>query len=201
MLLAHSTGQSLANVPRQQCRNQTLATANQAPLTVTYSRSNTADAAVTRAPAQTATTQLEDIRQAIERDFSDGQYYVTGNLTSSLYDPNCTFKDPTTNVKGVQKYTAAVAALFDPAVSRADLVSSSVAGPNSISLRWRLEGRLKIGNLPIKPYTGSTVYTVDEGSGLITRHDEAWDISAVDAFVSTLFPGLKYGAPPAPPVK
>jgi hypothetical protein len=57
------------------------------------------------------------------------------------------------------------------------------------------------GNFPIKPYTGSTVYTVDEASGLITRHDETWDITAVDAFVSTLFPGLNYGAPPAPPVK
>jgi hypothetical protein len=62
-------------------------------------------------------------------------------------------------------------------------------------------GDAAAGNLPIKPYTGSTVYTVDEASGLITRHTETWDISAVDAFVSTLFPGLKYGAPPAPPVK
>ncbi|WIA33788.1 hypothetical protein OEZ86_006901 [Tetradesmus obliquus] len=145
--------------------------------------------------------ELERIRQAIEKDFSEGQYYVTGNLTSSLYDPDCTFKDPTTNVKGVKKYTTAVAALFDQTVSRADLISSNVAGPNSIALRWRLEGKLKIGDLPIKPYTGSTLYTVDEASGLISRHEEEWDITAVDAFVSTLFPGLNYGAPPAPPVK
>jgi hypothetical protein len=45
----------------------------------------------------------------------------------------------------VQKYTTAVAALFDPSVSRADLLDSSVAGPNSINLKWRLEGKLKIG--------------------------------------------------------
>lgn len=54
------------------------------------------------------------------------------------------------------------------------------------------------GNLPIKPYTGTTVYTVDESSGKITAHTETWDISALDAFVSTLVPG--FGAPPAPPV-
>jgi hypothetical protein len=30
---------------------------------------------------------------------------VTGSLTSSLYDPNCTFKDPTTNVKGTTQHT------------------------------------------------------------------------------------------------
>lgn len=117
MLLAHSTGQSLANVPRQQCRNQTLATANQAPLTVTYSRCNTADAAVTRAPAQTATTactaaavaasmllgcclqpsaalalprqQLEDIRQAIERDFSDGVFTAQRRACVYLACPCC----------------------------------------------------------------------------------------------------------------
>lgn len=54
------------------------------------------------------------------------------------------------------------------------------------------------GQLPIKPYTGTTVYTVDESSGKITGHTETWDISALDAFVSTLVPG--FGAPPAPPV-
>jgi hypothetical protein len=54
------------------------------------------------------------------------------------------------------------------------------------------------GQLRIKPYTGTTVYTVDESSGKITGHTETWDISALDAFVSTLFPS--FGAPPAPPV-
>lgn len=52
----------------------------------------------------------------------------------------------TTNLPaGVEPYTKAVAALFDPAVSRADLISSQVSGENSITLRWRLEGKLKIG--------------------------------------------------------
>eukprot|EP00878_Enallax_costatus_P003264 GHUV01003467.1.p1 GENE.GHUV01003467.1~~GHUV01003467.1.p1 ORF type:complete len:135 (+),score=28.65 GHUV01003467.1:447-851(+) len=128
----------------------------------------------------------------------DSRYYVTGKLTPSLYDDQCTFKDPTTNVKGVKPYTTAVASLFDPTVSKADLLSSKVSGPNSVTLRWRLEGKLKLGNLSIKPYTGTTVYTVDEESGLITKHTETWDISALDAFVSTLIPS--FGAPPAPPV-
>lgn len=46
---------------------------------------------------------------------------------------------------GVKPYTTAVAALFDPEVSHADLLASSVSGPNTITLRWRLEGRLKLG--------------------------------------------------------
>jgi hypothetical protein len=49
-----------------------------------------------------------------------------------------------------------VAALFDPASSRADLISiSEDPSEGVITLRWRLEGRLKLlGGLPIKPYTG-----------------------------------------------
>lgn len=32
--------------------------------------------------------------------FARSQYYVTGNLTDSLYTEDCLFKDPTTTVKG-----------------------------------------------------------------------------------------------------
>lgn len=46
---------------------------------------------------------------------------------------------------GVKPYTTAVASLFDPTVSKADLLSSEVSGPDNITLRWRLEGRLKLG--------------------------------------------------------
>ncbi|KAI8474812.1 MAG: hypothetical protein J3K34DRAFT_406682, partial [Monoraphidium minutum] len=128
-----------------------------------------------------------------------GQYYVTGKLTPSLYEPDALFVDPTTRVQGVTKYTTAVAALFDPATSRADLISLAEGpGGDEITLRWRLEGSLKLlGGRPIKPYTGTTRYVLD-ASGLIKLHEETWDISAADAFISTFLPG--YGAPPAPPV-
>jgi hypothetical protein len=100
---------------------------------------------------------------------------------------------------GVKPYTAAVATLFDAATSRADLIDLSVVDDKTIVLRWRLEGALRIGGLKIKPYTGTTTYTLNP-DGLIASHVETWDISTVDAFVSTFFPGLQFGAPPAPPV-
>jgi hypothetical protein len=46
---------------------------------------------------------------------------------------------------GVDKYTTAVAALFDPATSRADLISLEVQDPHTLKLRWRLEGKLQLG--------------------------------------------------------
>ncbi|GBF97357.1 hypothetical protein Rsub_11004 [Raphidocelis subcapitata] len=159
-----------------------------------------ADAAAPPPPAQAA-SRLAQVAAVVQRDFVEGQYYVRGTtLTPSIYEPDAVFKDPTTNVAGVEKYTTAVAALFDPASSRADLISIDAnTGSNTIRLRWRLEGKLKLlGGLPIKPYTGTTTYYLDD-AGLISRHEEVWDITALDAFASTFFPG--FGAPPAPPAE
>ena len=48
--------------------------------------------------------------------------------------------------------------------------------------------------------TGNTKYHLDS-NGLVERHVEQWDVSVLDAFLSTLLPGLGYGAPPAPPAR
>ena len=47
------------------------------------------------------------------------------------------------------------------------------------------------------PTQGTTVYSLGP-DGRVVRHEETWDISALDAFASVLLPG--FGAPPAPPV-
>jgi len=62
-----------------------------------------------------------------------------------------------TRATGVEPYTKAVAALFDPSVSRADLISTDIIGPDSITLRWRLEGKLRIGELTLDT-TGFAVF-------------------------------------------
>lgn len=49
----------------------------------------------------------------------------------------------------------------------------------------------------MKPYTGSTIYTLDESTGQIVDQKESWDSSAVDVFVSIFWKG--FGVPPAPP--
>lgn len=141
---------------------------------------------------------IETLRGVVQNDFVQNQYYVTGKLSPEVYTQNCQFKDPTTNVQGVQPYTTAVAKLFDPAKSKAELISLKVADPRTLILRWRLAATLNVPGSPaIKPYTGTTKYTTNQ-SGLICKHLEEWDISAFDAFVSVLFPN--FGAPPAPPL-
>ncbi len=60
--------------------------------------------------------------------------YITGKLTPSIYSRDCVFVDPTTNVKGVETYSKAVASLFDKANSRADLISIEVNAAHAAGL-------------------------------------------------------------------
>ena len=50
----------------------------------------------------------------------------------------------------------------------------------------------------MKPYTGTTVMTTDVATGKIVKHDEYWDTSSVDVFLSIFW--KDFGVPPAPSV-
>jgi hypothetical protein len=138
----------------------------------------------------------------------DGKgYYVTGRMSKQVYSEDCFFDgpDPDMPVRGLRKYLLSASQLFDKHQSRADLsrpleIDWEAGAHGTVTAYWRLEGVLNLPWHPhFKPWTGHTVYSVDE-TGLIVSHCESWDISVVDAFVSTLLPNLSIGAPPAPPV-
>ena len=142
--------------------------------------------------------------QANIRDLTSGKgYYITGKLTREIYRDDCFFDgpDPDMPVTGLKKYISSTSQLFDHKASRADLINlESNEDQRSVTVHWRLEGILNLPWHPIlKPWTGHTTYMIDD-LGLIDKHVEKWDISVVDAFVSTLFPFLNYGAPAADPI-
>lgn len=155
---------------------------------------------------------LADVAAAIHGDWvgqgpaSLGKgYYITGRVTRAVYDEDCLFDgpDPDMPVRGLQKYLSSASQLFDTRRSRADLRRpieyDDAAG--TVVAHWRLEGVLNLPwHPPVKPWTGSTTYHVDRGTGLIVTHREEWDISVPDAFISTLAPWLEFGAPAARPV-
>ncbi|EKX45546.1 hypothetical protein GUITHDRAFT_71148 [Guillardia theta CCMP2712] len=103
------------------------------------------------------------------------QYYVTGNLTRSIYRDDCRFKDPTTDVRGLKRYILAVQNLFaDPKDSKVTLYSVTPIEDNKILAKWSLQGSLKLPWKPyIEPYDGTTTYWIDN-EGLIEFHDETW---------------------------
>lgn len=132
----------------------------------------------------------------IKDDFIKRQYYITGRLSSEIYRDDCLFDgpDPDVPVKGLAKYTAATAGLFDRKVSRVDLIDIAFDA-SCVYAEWRLEGALNLPWKPrIKPYTGTTTYEFDE-NGLVCKHVETWSVTALDAFVSVIWGG--FGKPPA----
>ncbi|CAB1099953.1 unnamed protein product [Ectocarpus sp. CCAP 1310/34] len=131
---------------------------------------------------------VEEVKKGIEADFLSRRYYVTGDLTPSLYRPDCLFTDPTTRVESVERYTAAVKLLFDPDNAQVDLLSLVIKDDTHIFAEWRLQGYLKFPWHPyVKPYTGTTLYTLDS-NGLISLHEETWSISALEAARATITP-------------
>ncbi|XP_002976492.2 uncharacterized protein LOC9649028 [Selaginella moellendorffii] len=134
---------------------------------------------------------VDEIEQIIRQDIEDRQYYVTGDLTRSIYSDDCRFIDPTTNVQGVDSYVAAVKSLFDPSDSKHELLEIRVTSPTTIEAKWRLQGSLK---LPWKPhiaaYEGTTTYTLND-DGFVASHKETWDISLLTAFIEFLTPSFR----------
>lgn len=70
---------------------------------------------------------IDDLKSIIVRDFQENQYYITGKLSPEVFEDDCVFTDPTTRVQGTETYAKAVASLFDPKTSRADLIDISVS--------------------------------------------------------------------------
>ncbi|CAI5495737.1 unnamed protein product, partial [Closterium sp. Naga37s-1] len=84
----------------------------------------------------------------------EGQYFVTGDLTASIYRDDCRFKDPTNDTSGLARYLAAVSILFDPAFSKQELLSIAVTSDKSVTATWRLGGYLKFPWQPrVEPFT------------------------------------------------
>ena len=126
----------------------------------------------------------------------DKGYYITGRLDSTIYKDDCLFDgpDPDMPVRGLRKYLSAASHLFDYNQSYARLISIECdkSGGNyhcgMIKANWEIGGVLMLPWKPkVKSWTGSTIYHIDE-SGLIAFHDESWDISVLEAFVSTMWP-------------
>eukprot|EP00553_Chaetoceros_curvisetus_P012469 CAMPEP_0204638998 /NCGR_PEP_ID=MMETSP0717-20131115/41355_1 /ASSEMBLY_ACC=CAM_ASM_000666 /TAXON_ID=230516 /ORGANISM="Chaetoceros curvisetus" /LENGTH=148 /DNA_ID=CAMNT_0051658937 /DNA_START=276 /DNA_END=722 /DNA_ORIENTATION=- len=115
-------------------------------------------------------------------------------------------------VRGLRKYLSAASNLFDAKHSTATLLSIDIEQEGRITqelqrdqdkdpvrgfgaggiikVTWNIEGVLMLPWRPkVKPWTGWTKYHLDE-EGLIEFHEEGWDISALRAFVETIWPEL-----------
>jgi hypothetical protein len=139
------------------------------------------------------------IDPALESNPNHKGYYITGRLNSTIYRDDCLFDgpDPDMPVRGLRKYLSAASHLFDHRLSYAVLHSiqmesldGGVFHKGTIVATWELGGVLMLPWRPkVKSWTGKTIYHLDQ-EGLVALHEEKWDISVSQAFVSTLWPSL-----------
>jgi Uncharacterized conserved protein (DUF2358) len=132
---------------------------------------------------------MEDLAAILRNDWREDThkgYYITGRLTPEIYRDDCLFDgpDPDMPVKGLRKFLNAASQLFDAKESRCQLLSLEVQG-NVIVARWIMNGTLRLPWRPKLPQVqGTTVYHFDE-NGLVQRHEETWDLTAIEAFLKT----------------
>ena len=100
----------------------------------------------------------------IARDLAEGQYFVTGTLTTDIFADDC-FRDPTNDIVGLQRYVRALGLLFDPATSRVELLGCTATGPSEVTATWTLGGYLKLPWHPyVPPFEGACLLEPERAS-------------------------------------
>eukprot|EP00250_Pteridium_aquilinum_P007319 c17063_g1_i1 orf=401-1135(-) len=113
--------------------------------------------------------------QAIVDDYDRG-YFVTGNVSSGVYEEDCEFADPAGSFKSLKRFKNNCSN-FGSLLEKSDvkLVKSEGLTDKFVAY-WRFSCVLKFPWRPILASTGFTEYYFNPESGRICRHVENWDV-------------------------
>ena len=170
--------------------------------------------------AQTETSRLSERRNetylrlggggrggvVAQKDYTQRAYFVTGKLDAALYDPDCTFEDPTIAFSGVALWRRNLALLTPFLVApRVRLLSLAAeqqepepesgggGGGGTVRARWTLTCGLRLPWRPLVDLEGETDYHLGGGEGeeerlMIVRHTERWSITGAQALIQIVTP-------------
>lgn len=142
---------------------------------------------------------LEVMASRLAHDLSvgsqeNGGYFISGDLSFSLFRNDCLFIDPTNSVNSLSRYQNALTKLFDPLESKVEVlgplevVENSAVDLNSseIKARLRSSGTLLLPWRPyVEPYETEVTYRISKADGLIYEQSQVWNITAYDALKQT----------------
>lgn len=113
--------------------------------------------------------------QAIVDDYDKG-YFVTGNVSSGVYEEDCEFADPAGSFKSLKRFKNNCSN-FGSLLEKSDvkLVKFEDLSDKFVAY-WRFSCVLKFPWRPILSSTGFTEYYFNSESGRICRHVENWDV-------------------------
>jgi hypothetical protein len=148
---------------------------------------------------------MSRLAERLDQDLLETEFLVTGQVNPSLFHPEFSFEDADVHLSSLEEYARSVYALFDQAVSRAEVVETTVSKerPQTISCVWRCSGKANLlWGVDIKPFLITTHWEIDQATGLIARQMDEYSLPQWDLLASALFPFLNgvVTAAPAPPV-
>eukprot|EP00747_Dinoflagellata_sp_TGD_P056656 gnl/TRDRNA2_/TRDRNA2_150217_c0_seq1.p1 gnl/TRDRNA2_/TRDRNA2_150217_c0~~gnl/TRDRNA2_/TRDRNA2_150217_c0_seq1.p1 ORF type:complete len:287 (-),score=52.73 gnl/TRDRNA2_/TRDRNA2_150217_c0_seq1:121-981(-) len=116
----------------------------------------------------------KELAAIVQADIDKRQFLVTGDITRSIYDESCTFKDEI-DTYTLEKWVKGTSALFAGDCSHVDIVGPITADESTVRFRFSETLTFKVPPLyPYVPLTGELVL-VRGPDGLITSYKEIWD--------------------------
>ena len=150
-------------------------------------------------------TDLAKLSRDLDAALSQREWFVTGNVDPTFFDPGFSFQDPDVKLTGIKKYAEGVNKLFQQGTTRGEIISCVVndTRADTITVTWRLEGRVNLGpqnGIPIKAFIVYSDLVVNPASGLVVFQEDRFSLPGWDIILSAFFPKLPFLAPPAPAV-
>ncbi|GAQ82070.1 Histone H2B [Klebsormidium nitens] len=146
------------------------------------------------APEAAPFESLDEVLAALRKDYVERAYFVTGNITDALYDPDCFFADPTVKFTGRDRWKEnlrlLVPFLEDPSITLLRIEPVREGGATVVSTRWILRTYLK---LPWRPYidvAGGTTHLLNERLQVV-EHVERWKVSSLAAIKQIFVPSQR----------
>jgi hypothetical protein len=150
---------------------------------------------------------LSRLAQRLDDECAATEFLVTGHVNPSLYHPDFYYQDADVALESLEDYARSVHALFDQAVSRAEIVTTTVRTqdtPQTITCLWRCSGKANLlWGVDIKAFHITTHWEICPTTGLICRQEDEYGLPQWDLLLSAVFPFLNgvVTAAPAPPVE
>ncbi|KAH9621906.1 hypothetical protein KSS87_003960 [Heliosperma pusillum] len=151
------------------------------------------DKVITKENEELSVSGVDDVLDILKSDY-DNAYFVTGIFSSSIYDADCLFEDPTIKFRGTKLYSRNIQLLV-PFFEQPSIVLKNIEkGVNSdrdfVLATWSLRTYLKLPWRPLIGVEGSTTYDLNYEYKIV-RHVESWNISALEAVGQIFTPGSR----------
>ncbi len=125
--------------------------------------------------------------EKFDRELDEMKWPVTENVNPTYFSPDLQFQNPDVKLSGIDEYARAVNKLFDQNTSRAEIISTTVTSPTTITVTWRLSGKVKIRpGLNIKPYICYTDFLLGD-QGFVSHTFKKIDLTSPGG-ISSLAP-------------